>query len=348
MALRIGFLGAGGRGHVHAAAYLSLLEEARPAAVADLVESKRRDFARAFPSVAATYGPYEAMLDGEALDVLHIATQPDVRAEPVVHAAQRGVPVIVVEKPVARSIGELDAMLDACSRSGSRLIINHQLRYQTNWIRLREAVESGRLGRVEKVSAYCRGNLLAQGTHLLDLVASMLPGARAVRATALVYGLSDFSTSHPSPNHAVGVLVFDNGVRCDVEIGVDGPEIADEGFWLMFGMRVWGRAGHAETSLGKGYRIWTKGDSDWSGETIGYGVQDAAAQTEFSRDVLRAARDAAFRHPCDARAGRVSFEWIEALCLSSLRGAPVPLPIGPGESGLAALSEKARESTPGR
>jgi len=340
MTYRIGFLGCGGRGRTHATAYRNI-DNVEFAAASDVDSGRLESFREQF-GVKRGYGPFQDMLANEELDILHIATQPTLRREPTIMAAERGVKVILSEKPIALSLPELDEMLEACKKSETTLVINHQLRYQTNWIKLREAVESGVIGDISIIRVSCWHNLMGQGTHILDLVISMLNDTSPTRVAGLVYGDGDFATTHASPNNAIGVLQFGKECRCYFEIGPDAPAVPNEtNFSLNFQMQICGNLGRAETSLDKGYRIWGKGDSDWVGEYIPYGTQDAASQVAMTADLLRCIEDKDFIHPCDARTGRISFEIIEAICHSSLRRTPVDVPLDTSESALLILKQKA-------
>ncbi|GIX07394.1 MAG: hypothetical protein KatS3mg115_1797 [Candidatus Poribacteria bacterium] len=342
MRIRVGFLGAGPRGRAHAQAYAGLVDRVELVAVADLDAERRDAFAEEF-AIPRRYESYPEMLQTERLEVLHIAAPVTVRTEPIRAAAEAGVPLIVSEKPIAVHRREYDTLLQIVERAGAQLVINHQLRYQTNWQKVYEAVSTDRLGEVRRILVSCRGNLLSQGTHLLDLVVMMVGDPGPGRAIATVYGEGDFATTHPSPDNSVGVLLFESGLVVDCFLGPDAPPIlGEESFWLTFGMRVLGEEGRAEASLEGGYRLWGRGDSRWEQERIDYGKQDREAQAAFTADLLRVLEEPGFRHPCDARVGRISYEWLEALALSGGLSTPVRFPLPEGVSGLAMLAERAR------
>src|SRR5690242_20585865 len=58
-----------------------------------------------------------------------IATTAPAHCELTVMAAQQGASHILCEKPMAVSLAECDAMIDACEKSGTLLAINHQMRF---------------------------------------------------------------------------------------------------------------------------------------------------------------------------------------------------------------------------
>ena len=119
--MRAGIIGAGVMGRVHANA-LSRIEGVRvvafgsrtvPPATADLA---RRIGADLLPSA-------EAVLARPDVDVVVVATPTDTHLEIVRAAAQAG-KRIICEKPLARTIEEGEALLDAAGRAGVRLAVS--------------------------------------------------------------------------------------------------------------------------------------------------------------------------------------------------------------------------------
>ena len=58
------------------------------------------------------------------------------------------VPVLVVEKPMSLTLEDADRLIETCERSGTRLFVVKQNRYNPAVLRLREAVEAGRFGKM--------------------------------------------------------------------------------------------------------------------------------------------------------------------------------------------------------
>ncbi len=343
MSYKIGFIGCGGRGRVHARAYKEI-ENVILMAAADIDKDRLPGFQDEF-NIQKGYNTFKEMLENEELDIVHLATQPTLRVEPIVMAAEHGAKVILSEKPLALNLPDYDTVLAACEKLGTTLVINHQLRYQTNWIKLREAVEAGALGtiRIIRISDFL--DLISDGTHILDLVIFMLPNIPPTRVTGLVWDLSGFSKTHAGPNTSIGVVDFGEECRCYFEIGKNAPSVPNvPPSPMAFQMQIWGDEGRAETSLSQGYRIWGKGEREWIGEVIPYGTQDTISQAEMTKDLLLIIEDKNFVHPCDAKIGRISFEIIEGVCHSSLRGEPVELPLKESESALVILKQKAKEA----
>jgi predicted dehydrogenase len=338
MAVRVGFIGCGPRGTAMAQAYQAI-EGVELVAACDIDEGRLAAFCERF-HITHRYTDYTKMLAQEVLDIVHLATQPTLRVEPIIAAAEAKVKVILSEKPIALSLPELDEMLTACQRNGSRLVINHQLRYQSVWRRLHSALTHRELGEVTFLHAHCRMNALEQGTHLVDLVLWLLGEQMPAWVMGDSWGESDFAKTHSAPDNLVGVLVFADGLRCLVEMGPSAPALSDDDRMSMhFGIRVMGTEGWAQAWLARWQLV--KRAEQQTQLRLPYDEDNFAAQFAFQRDLVRAATEPDFVHPCDAQSGRASLEIIEALCLSALEGKRIPLPLPSGISGLATMRKRA-------
>lgn len=62
-----------------------------------------------------------------------IATTADSHCALTCMAAERGAKFVLVEKPMAVSLAECDRMIETCARSGTRLAVNHQMRFMEQY-----------------------------------------------------------------------------------------------------------------------------------------------------------------------------------------------------------------------
>ena len=150
----------------------------------------------AYPSVAA-------MCAGGEIDAVWIATPNPCHAEHTVLAAEHG-KHIVVEKPMAVTLDEAEAMIAAAARNRVKLVQGHSKIYSPAIQKIREIVRSGRLGRVIQINTWNSNDWLQrprlasevdtrigggvcfrQGPHQVDIVRYLGGGKVAsVRATA--------------------------------------------------------------------------------------------------------------------------------------------------------------------
>ncbi|MDN5685395.1 MAG: Gfo/Idh/MocA family oxidoreductase [Brachybacterium sp.] len=146
--LNVAVIGAGNISDAHLRAYLDAPDEVRIVALADLTleqaDAKRQAFAL---TEARSYADVAEMFAAEDLDLVSITTPPSAHRPLAVQALDAGVHVIV-EKPMAPSLEDCDAMLDAQRRSGKILSGIAQNRFRDEMMGLKAVLDSGKLGTI--------------------------------------------------------------------------------------------------------------------------------------------------------------------------------------------------------
>lgn len=140
--VRVGLVGCGKVGTIHAAA-LRAIPEAEFAACCDAAPERAAAFAakygvRPFPDVAA-------MIREGGVESVVIGTPHPLHAEPAIRAAEAGVHVLV-EKPMAASLADCDAMIGAARKSGVALGVISQRRFYEPVARMKAAIDAGKIG----------------------------------------------------------------------------------------------------------------------------------------------------------------------------------------------------------
>jgi UDP-N-acetyl-2-amino-2-deoxyglucuronate dehydrogenase len=181
----------------------------------------------------AAYGELPAMLAHRPLDAVIIGSPSGVHAEEGVAAARAGLHVLV-EKPIDVTVAAADRLIEAARAAGVRLGVLFQDRTQPSFLRLRELLASGVLGRPLLASARVKwyrgpeyytgsrwrgtraldggGALINQGIHTVDLLAWLLGPVRSVLAdtATLLHRIEVEDTT-------LAVLEFESGVRASFE-----------------------------------------------------------------------------------------------------------------------------------
>ncbi|MBZ0302645.1 MAG: Gfo/Idh/MocA family oxidoreductase [Anaerolineae bacterium] len=142
--LRFGLIGCGRIAPHHAHA-IQTLPGAELAAVVDIVEDRAYRFADEYG--AEPYFEYKAMLERDDIDVVCICTPSGLHAQMAIDAAQAG-KHIMVEKPMALSLADADAMIAAARANDVRLCVAFQNRFNPPIQDLRAAAQTGRLGKL--------------------------------------------------------------------------------------------------------------------------------------------------------------------------------------------------------
>jgi UDP-N-acetyl-2-amino-2-deoxyglucuronate dehydrogenase len=140
--VRVALVGCGKVASVHAAA-LASLPEAEFVAACDVSADRARAFAahhgvRPFTDLGA-------MLREARPEVVIVGTPHPLHAEAAVRAAEAGVHVLV-EKPLAASVNDCDAMLAAAKHAGITLGVISQRRFYEPVRRMKRAIDEGKIG----------------------------------------------------------------------------------------------------------------------------------------------------------------------------------------------------------
>ncbi len=111
-----------------------------------------------------------AMLRELRSECVVIATTAPSHRELVCAAAENGARAILCEKPMAVSLAECDRMIDACRATGTRLAINHQMRFMEQYTLPKEIVHSPLFGGLGSVTVVA-GNfgIAMNGSHYFEM-----------------------------------------------------------------------------------------------------------------------------------------------------------------------------------
>jgi predicted dehydrogenase len=205
--LRYGLIGCGDIGVVRAAALART--DARLVAVTDVDPAKAS--AIGTQHGAAVDRDWHALLARADLDAVIVSTPPSLHAEMCIEALEAGKHVLC-EKPLARTADECRLMVAAAERSGRVLATGFNYRFYPSFMRAREVLTSGRIGKLSHIRAYAGysatghnqpwvkdaavvggGALHDNGVHLIDLVRSFLGEVDEVQgfATGSVWNYGD-------------------------------------------------------------------------------------------------------------------------------------------------------------
>ncbi|GAC1313492.1 MAG: Gfo/Idh/MocA family oxidoreductase [Chloroflexota bacterium] len=184
---------------------------------------ERADAVGSALDIPRRYGRYEDLLRDPEVDAVYVPLPNSVHAEWTIRAAEAGKHVLC-EKPMARTVDECQAMIDACRSAGVRFMEGFMYRFHPQHAYVRDLIASGAIGNPTLIrSAFCvrmqrppedirfavelgGGALFDVGVYAID-AARWLAGAPLTSAVGqVVYGDSGTDTS------ATASLVFDNGV----------------------------------------------------------------------------------------------------------------------------------------
>ena len=213
--LRVGVVGVGMMGQHHVRVYSELAREGK----VELVGIADANFERA-KELAKKYGtiPYADYRDlaRKNLDAVDIAVPTSLHREVALEFMNRGTSVLV-EKPIADTIENAEAIIRAAEERGVTLMVGHIERFNPAVLKLKELIERGELGKVVTVSAKRVGPMAARirdvgiivdlGVHDIDVISFLF--GEPVRT---VYARAG-NVLHPAgvEDHALITLGFDDG-----------------------------------------------------------------------------------------------------------------------------------------
>ena len=142
MALTIGFIGAGNinRMHITNAQKLGLNLGGIADVAVEAAEAARKQY-----NIAKAYSDYKELLADKKLDAIVVGTPNKFHAEQAVAALKAGKHVLL-EKPMAMSVAESDAIIAAMTKSGKILQMGMVNRFKPSVQTLKHVIETGRCG----------------------------------------------------------------------------------------------------------------------------------------------------------------------------------------------------------
>jgi phthalate 4,5-cis-dihydrodiol dehydrogenase len=220
--LRLGVAGLG-RGFMLMLPTLRAHARLAVVAAADPRPEARRQFAQDFGGRA--HETVRSLCDDPGVEAIYVATPHELHADHAIAAARAGKHVLV-EKPMAITLAECDAMIEAARSAGVTLIVGPSHSFDAPIARTRALIATGAFGRVRMITALNYtdflyrprrpeeldtrqggGVVFSQGAHQVD-VARLLAGA-AVRSVRAVTGAWD--PARPTEGAYTALLTFDDG-----------------------------------------------------------------------------------------------------------------------------------------
>lgn len=278
--LKAVLVGCGGMGSGQAK-ILKELEEFELAAVCDIDQARAEKAAG--PANAKAYTDFAGMLAEEKPDTVSVCTANDTHAELTVRSAEAGVKGVYCEKPMTTNMKDARAMVDACKTAGAALVINHQRRIQSDLVEMRRLVETGAIGEVRVIRGQCAGDILSDGTHLVDSIMWLAGDAPVEWVLGQVHrdmeaakevaekrkkGRSDppgFRFGHPVETGGFGVIGFESGLRAEIACGDMREERRTYQDYELFGDR--GRLWRTGDSKKSNLFIQDRDGGTWTAET---------------------------------------------------------------------------------
>ena len=340
--VRLGIIGSGFMAHTYAEVAVKYNHHARLVAVAG---------GRRAPDLAAQYGvdaepSVEQLVARPDIDAVILTAPEQVRLEQSRLAAQAGKHVLA-EKPMATSVAECDAMIEACRAAGVTLMVIQSQRYRGVHRRAKGLIDAGRIGAVREARIWSlfpeswsvpvvrdrpwygdpdAGLFMSQAVHDFDMLRWLVGSdARRVFARVTSYG------GHGIPNlSAVALVEFASGATGQLWVNMELPGLTFP--VSQFHSQVVGERGlldldgYAHLDLGVDgawQRVWEQPAFDPFNPLDPVRLESFTAQNQAFIDAVREGRPP----EVSGADGRAAVELCQAALLSARSGQPVDLPL---------------------
>lgn len=165
-AINWGIIGCGDVAEKKSGPAFSTLSGSRLVAVLRRDLAKAQDYARRH-GVARAYGSVDELVKDPEVDAVYIATPPSSHAEIAQKVAVAGKPCYV-EKPMATTRAEAEAMLAAFQTAGLPLLVAYYRRALPHFSRVKELIESRELGALRQIVYALAGGQMLPGADVSD------------------------------------------------------------------------------------------------------------------------------------------------------------------------------------
>ena len=221
--LRLGVLGAGRIGKIHAENLATRIPEAELVVLADVFAGELKSVAARFGS-CRTAADYKDVIAAADVHAVVICTPTNTHYQIILDAAAAG-KHIFCEKPIELSIEKIKTINQSVEKCGVQLMVGFNRRFDPNFSKMREMIESGKIGEAQILRITSRDPapppedyLRSSGGIFLDMTIHDFDMARFLLATEVkeIYAKADVLVDPVFKNvgdwdTAVVTLTFGNG-----------------------------------------------------------------------------------------------------------------------------------------
>jgi len=142
--IKLGIIGAGRIGKLHAENVLFNINYVEVKAIADIYADKIKDWAYGL-GIKNVYTDYKEILKDPEIDAVMICSSTDTHSQITIEAANAG-KHIFCEKPIDFDLDRIHQALDAVKKAGVKFQVGFNRRFDHNFKKVRELVREGKIG----------------------------------------------------------------------------------------------------------------------------------------------------------------------------------------------------------
>ena len=153
--VKVGVAGLGRSGwNIHSKRFGQIPEMFKVVAVLDAREDRRKEAEEKFG--CRTYTDYDELLKDDDVEMQVVAMPSNLHSPWSIQAMEAGKDV-VCEKPMASSLADADKMIGVSEKTGKLLAIYQNRRYSTDFVKVKQVIDSGKLGRIVMIRMAAHG-----------------------------------------------------------------------------------------------------------------------------------------------------------------------------------------------
>ena len=197
------------------------------------------------------YENMDAFRDNKSIDAVYVALPNSMHAEYTIRSAKAGKHVLC-EKPMATSVSDAQAMIDACKTANVKLMIAYRCHYETTNLAAVKLIRDGAIGQVQSIQSAFGFNIaagewridrpLAGGGPLMDVGIYSLNATRYLTGEE-PSGITAYAYTNPSDprfktveENVVWTTKFPSGIVATCNTTYAAPM---EGFYRVYGSKGW-------------------------------------------------------------------------------------------------------------
>ncbi len=188
---------------------------------------------------------YKKLLRNKKPQMAIITTWTDTHAEIALESIKNGAKILILEKPASSSLPLIKQIITEADKTGCRIIVNHERRFDGRYNKVREMINDGVIGEIKSVNARILtgsyrgkshieeggGPLLHDGTHLVDIIRFFFGEIVTVQGE-----FTRFNRSSGFEDAASAWLQSEGGINIFLEAG-GGRK------YFQFELEIWGTEG---------------------------------------------------------------------------------------------------------
>jgi myo-inositol 2-dehydrogenase/D-chiro-inositol 1-dehydrogenase len=152
--LKIGIIGAGRIGKLHANNLVNAVPDAEVVAISDIFEENAKKVAKEL-GIPKVYKDYRKILEDPDIDAVFICSSTDTHSAISMEAA-KAKKHIFCEKPIDHDLKKIKKVLEAVKKAGVKYQVGFNRRFDKNFMHVADSVKKGELGKVQVVKVCSR------------------------------------------------------------------------------------------------------------------------------------------------------------------------------------------------